>query len=406
MNISLFLAKKIEKTKSQTFSSLIITVGVISISIAVSVLIISFFVLFGFKNTIKEKLFSITSHLQVSKFTVNRSLEEATVPNNLQIVDLVKKNPKIKSINKAAYKSIILKSEEEISGVVFKGIDQDYDWKEFSPNIVSGRPVRFQLNGISNELIISEKIALELNLTLNDELLIYFIQNPPRARKLKIVGIYASNVEEMDQIYVLGDLALIQKINNWEKGEFGHYEIFIKDINQLDLVKTELLDVFSQEYQVLKVTEILPMFFDWFKLLDKNIVIVIILIVLVASFNMISVLLIMIMERTPMIGLLKAVGSLNSQIRAIFIFNGAKIIFKGLIIGNLLGLGLCYLQDKFKIIKLDASNYYMNFVPINWNWPIVLLINLAVFVVVLVVLMIPSLIITRISPVQALKYKD
>ncbi len=406
MNIGLFLAKKIQNTKSQTFSSLIINVGVLSISIAVSVLIISFFVLFGFKNTIKNKLFSLTSHLQVNKFTVNRSFEEASMPNNLQLIQLAKKNANIESINKVAFKSVILKSEEEISGVVFKGIDKDFDWNAFSPNIIKGRKINYNSSEISNELIISKKLAQEINVKLNDDLLIYFIQDPPRARKLKIVGIYESNVEEMDQIYVLGDLALIQKINNWENGEFGHFEIFLKDIDKLDVAKNEMLTIFPQEYQVLKVTEILPQFFDWFKLLDRNILIVIILIVIVASFNMISVLLIMIMERTPMIGLLKAIGSLNGQIRAIFLINGAKIIFKGLLLGNFLGLGLCFIQDKFKIIHLDPVNYYMNFVPIAWNLPIILAINIGVFIIVLLVLLIPSFLIRNISPVEALKYKD
>lgn len=406
MNIGLFLAKKIQNTKSQTFSSLIINVGVLSISIAVSVLIISFFVLFGFKNTIKNKIFSLTSHLQVSKFTVNRSLEEASMPNNLEFIELVKNNPKIKSISKVAFKSIILKSEEEISGVVFKGIDKNFDWNAFSPNIINGRKINYKSSQISNELIISKKLAQEINVKLNDELLIYFIQDPPRARKLKIVGIYESNVEEMDQIYVLGDLALIQKINNWEEGEFGHFEIFLKDIENLDLAKNELLNIFPQEYQVLKVTEILPQFFDWFKLLDRNILIVIILIIIVASFNMISVLLIMIMERTPMIGLLKAIGSLNGQIRAVFLINGAKIILKGLILGNFLGLSLCYIQERFKIIHLDPVNYYMNFVPIDWNWPVILAINIGVFFIVFIVLLIPSYLIRNISPVEALKYKD
>lgn len=406
MNIGLFLAKKIQNTKSQTFSSLIINVGVLSISIAVSVLIISFFVLFGFKNTIKNKLFSLTSHLQVNKFTVNRSFEEASMPNNLQLIQLAKKNANIESINKVAFKSVILKSEEEISGVVFKGIDKDFDWNAFSPNIIKGRKINYNSSEISNELIISKKLAQEINVKLNDDLLIYFIQDPPRARKLKIVGIYESNVEEMDQIYVLGDLALIQKINNWENGEFGHFEIFLKDIDKLDEAKNEMLTIFPQEYQVLKVTEILPQFFDWFKLLDRNILIVIILIVIVASFNMISVLLIMIMERTPMIGLLKAIGSLNGLIRAIFLINGAKIIFKGLLLGNFLGLGLCFIQDKFKIIHLDPVNYYMNFVPIAWNLPIILAINIGVFIIVLLVLLIPSFLIRNISPVEALKYKD
>ncbi|MBP6619433.1 MAG: ABC transporter permease [Leadbetterella sp.] len=403
MNIAFYLAKKIQHTKNQTFSSIIIKVGIASIAIAVSVLILSFFILLGFKNTIKKKLFSQTSHIQVNKITLNRSFEEATMPNNLDFFNKSSKIAEIASISKVALKSVILKSEDEISGVVLKGIDSDYNWAEFEQNIVEGRKLSAKSE---SEIIISHKIAKELQLKLNDELLVYFIQNPPRARKLKIVGVYNSNVEELDQVYVLTNLNLIQKINKWEKGEFGHYEIFIKDIDKINLVKNKLLEIFPQEYEVLKVQEILPQFFDWFKLLDRNIIMVIALIAIVAAFNMISVLLIMIMERTPMIGLLKAIGARNALVRNVFLVNGSKIILWGLIIGNIFGIGIAFLQSKYKIVKLDATNYYMNFVPIEWNWWIVIIVNLCVFVVVLLVTYLPSLIIKKISPVEALKYKD
>jgi lipoprotein-releasing system permease protein len=403
MNIALYLAKKIQHTKNQTFSSIIIKVGTASIAIAVSVLILSFFILLGFKNTIKKKLFSQTSHIQVNKITLNRSFEEATMTNNLVFFNKTIKLPEVKSANKVALKSVILKSEEEISGVILKGIDKNYDWEEFGQNIVEGRKLKAEGQ---NEILISRKIASELQLKLNQDLLVYFIQNPPRARKLKIVGIYDTNVEELDQVYVLTNLSMIQKINNWQNGEFGHYEIFIKDINQMDTVKNKLLNIFPQEFEVLKVTEILPQFFDWFSLLDRNIVMVIGLIIIVAAFNMISVLLIMIMERTPMIGLLKAIGTQNYQIRNTFLANSSKIILWGLLWGNIIGLGLSFLQWKYKLMKLDATNYYMNFVPIEWNWLVVLIVNIGAFVVVLAISYLPSLIIRRISPVEALKYKD
>ena len=403
MNIALYLAKKIQHTKNQTFSSIIIKVGTASIAIAVSVLILSFFILLGFKNTIKKKLFSQTSHIQVNKITLNRSFEEATMTNNLVFFNKTIKLPEVKSANKVALKSVILKSEEEISGVILKGIDKNYDWEEFGQYIVEGRKLKAEGQ---NEILISRKIASELQLKLNQDLLVYFIQNPPRARKLKIVGIYDTNVEELDQVYVLTNLSMIQKINNWQNGEFGHYEIFIKDINQMDTVKNKLFNIFPQEFEVLKVTEILPQFFDWFSLLDRNIVMVIGLIIIVAAFNMISVLLIMIMERTPMIGLLKAIGTQNYQIRNIFLANSSKIILWGLLWGNIIGLGLSFLQWKYKLMKLDATNYYMNFVPIEWNWLVVLIVNIGAFVVVLAISYLPSLIIRRISPVEALKYKD
>jgi lipoprotein-releasing system permease protein len=406
MNITFFLAEKIKNTKNQTFSSLIIKIGVASIAISISVLLISFFVLFGFKNTIKQKLFGISSHIQISKITLNRSFEEASMPNNLPFLKKIENNPEIKSINKVGQKSIILKSEEEISGVVLKGVDENYDWSEFETNIIAGRKLSLDKDEIKNEVIISEKIRKDLNLKLNDDLLVYFIQDPPRARKLKIVGIYDTNVEELDQVYVLGDLKLIQKINGWDEGQYGHLEVFINDLSKLDILKEQLLDQIPVEFQVLKITEILPQFFDWFNLLDRNILMVIVLILVVAAFNMISVLLIMIMERTPMVGLLKSIGTSNRKIQNIFLINGSKIIISGMIWGNIIGFGLCFLQAKFHFIKLDAANYYMSFVPIEWDFKVAVLINIGIFMAVLLVLIIPTWFIQKINPVKALKYKD
>jgi lipoprotein-releasing system permease protein len=406
MKLAYYLAQRIKNTKNKTFSALIIKVGIVSVSIAISVLIISFFVLNGFKNTIKEKLFSLTSHIQVSKFTANRSLEETSMTNNLFFFNSISKIDGVKSVSRVAFKSIIIKSEDEISGVVLKGVEANFDWSSFEPNILKGRPIQSRGNEISNEIVISEKLERELNVGLNNELLVYFIQNPPRARKLKVVGIYASNVEELDNIYVLGDLKLIQKINNWQLNECGHLEVFLNDFSRIEEVKQAMLALLPQEYQVLTVNEILPQFFDWFKLLDRNIVLVIVLIIVVASFNMISVLLIMIMERTPMIGMLKSIGTEDRTIMTVFLINGAKILLQGMLLGNAFGLGMSWLQGKFKVVKLDPNNYYMHYVPIEWNWPLVFFVNFAVFVIVLFIIMIPILIIKRVSPVEALKYKD
>jgi lipoprotein-releasing system permease protein len=406
MNVAYYLAKKIRFTKNQAFSSVIIKVGIASVAIAVSVLILSFFVLYGFKNTIKSKLFGQTSHIQISKITLNRSFEETSMPNNLEREQKTRNLPNIKSINKIALKSVILKSEDAIAGVVFKGIDKNYDWSEFKENLIAGRLPDFGKDSVSKEIIVSQKILNDLDLKLNDDLLVYFIQNPPRARKLKIVGIYNTNVEELDQLYFYGDINQVRKINNWDEGQFGHYEIYLKDISLIEETKESLLEIFPQEYEVLKVTEILPQFFDWFKLLDRNIILVIFLILIVAGFNMISVLLIMIMERTPMVGLLKSIGSTDGTIRSIFLSNGGRITFKGLIFGNLIAFSLAFIQSKFHIIKLDASNYYMEYVPIEWNGWVVLLVNISIFLVILLITFIPAMIIKKISPVQALKYKD
>lgn len=403
MNISYFIANRIRNPKGRSFSRVIVRVGILSVAITVSVIILSFFVLLGFKNTIKEKLFSQTSHIQVSKITLNRSFEETPVPNNSQYFEEARALPGVKSVNRIAYKSVILKSEEEISGVVLKGVDSGYDWTEFDKNLTEGRVLH---PDSSNEIVVSARIAGLLNTKVGESIFAYFIQDPPRARKLTVVGIYDTHVGELDQLYTLTHLSLIQRINQWEEGEFGHLDVYLDDLGQMNRVKDGLLDIYPQDYKVTEVTELLPHFFEWFKFLDRNIVLIIVLIMLVAAFNMISVLLIMIMERKPMIGLLKSLGSSGSQIRRIFLINSSRIILYGLLLGNAVALLLAFLQWKFRLIKLDAQNYYMNYVPIEWSWLAVAGVNLGVFIVVLLVTILPTFSITKISPVTALKYKD
>lgn len=403
MKISYFLANRIRNSKGQSFSKIIVKVGVLSVAIAVSVIILSFFVLFGFKSTIKEKLFSLTSHIQVDKITLNQSFEETPITNNSDYFRKVQNVKGVKSVNQVAFKSAILKSEEEIGGVVLKGVSKDYDWSAFKENIIEGRVLD---SNAENELVVSSKVAVLLKAKVGESVFAYFIQDPPRARKLKIVGIYDSQVEELDQIYAITDLSLVRKINQWDEGQFGHYEIFLHNLENINLTKDRLLDVFPQDYNVTTATEILPHFFEWFKFLDRNIVLIIVLIMIVASFNMISVLLIMIMERTPMIGLLKSLGATAKQIRRIFLVNSSQIIIYGLLLGNFIAFALAFLQWKFKILKLDAENYYMSFVPIEWNWAVVFLVNLGVFLLVLLITVIPTFVVKNISPVVALKYKD
>lgn len=401
--LPIYLANKIKNSK-EAFSAIIINIGIISVALAVCTLILSFFVLNGFKKTIENKIFAQTSHLQINKITLNRSFEEATMPNNLDLEKNIKQNPAIQSISKIGLKSIILKSKDHIEGVILKGVDKNYDWSIFQENIIQGRkPAQ---DSTKNEIMISNKLAQNLNVKLNESILIYFIQSPPRARNAKIVGIYDSNIEEFDEVYIMGELSLIQSINKWEQGEFGHYEILVKDLSRLDNLKKELLTFIPQSYEVKKVNELMPQFYDWFNMLDRNILLVIVLIIIVVSFNVCSVLIIMIMERTPMVGLLKAIGTADGQIMKIFLFNLSKILIKGLVAGNIIALLLAFIQWKFKILKLDAQNYYMHYIPVHWDVLTIILVNVGVFLMILLVGLLPSLIIKRIKILDAIKYKD
>ena len=411
MNLPRFIAQRIQKTKSASFTSTVTKIGVASIAIGLSVMIVSFSILIGFKRTIKDKLFSLSSHIQVSKITLNQSFEETPISINTKFYQNYKKNLQIRHVQAVANKAGMLKSSEELAGIVIKGVGRDYDWQNFSENLVEGRKINFQDSigpqpTYASEIIISRKIATQLKIKLSDEVLIYFIQNPPRIRKVKVVGVYDTGLEEFDKNFIIGDLALVQKMNDWDNKTAGHYEIFLNDFDELNPATKQIFDKIDQDMQVTKVTEMFPAIFDWLNLMDRNILVILSLILVVASFNMISVLLVMMMERTPMIGLLKSLGSDDKKIRKIFIFNGLTIIVKGVLIGNFIGLVLCAIQYFGRLIPLEAESYYMNYVPIDFNWGIILLINLITVLMVLVVITIPTFIISRMKIVEALKFRE
>lgn len=406
MNLPRFIAQRIQKTTTTTFTSTVTKIGISSIAIGLAVMIISFSILIGFKQTIREKLFSLSSHIQVSKITLNQSFEETPIRINTKFYQNYRKNPEIRHVQAVANKAGLLKASEEHTGIVIKGVGRDYDWANFKENLIEGRSINFKDTTYSDEIIISKQIAKQLKIKLSDKVIIYFIQNPPRIRPVKVVGIYDTGLEEFDKNFILGDLALIQRMNNWDKETAGHYEVFLKNFEKLDLTAKQIFDEIDQDMQLVKVTEMFPAIFDWLGLMDRNIIVIIALILLVASFNMISVLLVMMMERTPMIGMLKALGTDNMKIRKIFIYNGLTIIIKGMIYGNVIGIGFCLLQKTLKIIPLDSESYYMSYVPISFDWLTILILNIITVLLVLAVITIPTLVVSRMKLIESLKFKS
>lgn len=406
MNLSRFISQRIQKTKSESFTSTVVKVGVASIAIGLAVMIISFAILVGYKQAIKDKLFSLSSHIQVSKITLNQSYEETPMPIKTNFYNNYLQNKQIRHVQAVGNKAGMLKSSEELAGIIIKGVGKDYDWQTFSQNLIEGKRITFADTSFSNEVIISKRIATRLKIKLSDEVLIYFIQTPPRVRKVRVVGIYETGLEEFDKNFIIGDLALVQKMNEWDNNTCGHYEIFLKDFDTLNETTKLVSNEINQDMKATRITEMFPAIFDWLSLLDKNILIVLALILVVACFNMISVLLVMMMERTPMIGMLKALGSDNIQIRKIFVFNGLNIILKGILYGNLIGIGLGLIQYYFKVIPLDPENYYISYVPIAWDWLIVLVLNIATILLILAVITIPTLVVSKLRVVEALKFKE
>ena len=271
-------------------------------------------------------------------------------------------------------------------------------------NLVAGNTIKFTDTAASNDIMVSQQIADKLRLKIGDRAIFYFIQNPPRMRRFTVTGIYKTGLEEFDQAYVLADLQHIRDLNKWPDTLAGGYEIIIKNFDKIDTVASEVFDKMDYDLKLEKITDQYAQLFDWMKLLKKNVIIFLVLIIFVATFNMISTVFIMILERTNMIGLLKALGATDPQIREIFFFKGLNLALKGLFCGNVIALTFCYIQYRFKLIPLDPENYYMDTVPIHWNFGVIVLLNAVTFILTMLSIIIPTLMITRIKPVTAIKF--
>lgn len=410
MQFPSFIAKRIRHNEAGSFSATVSRIGVASIAIGVAVGIIAFAVLLGFKQTIREKIFLFGAHINIASFSVGNTYEEGPLSIKNPVADILPTIPSVQRWQAVAHKSGILKTQDEIKGVVLKGVGKDYDWKTFKQSLVSGTLITGKDStsikyGYSSEILISRKIASQLRLKAGDDVIMYSLQNPPRPRKLTVTGIYDTQMEEFDNNLIIGDITLVQRLNGWGRDTIGAYEVYLKDFEKIDDIASQLRRALPPTFYLQRVTSIFPQIFDWLLLLDRNTAVFLTLILFVACFNMISILLVMIMERTPLIGLLKTLGSPNKQIRRVFLRVGLHMVRKGLIIGNIVGLLVCFIQYKFRVISLDPVNYYMDTVPIVFDWPIFIMVNIITAVISGLILLIPTLIISKIQPIRALLFK-
>ena len=401
LNLPLFISRKTSKPRAGTFSATIPKVAVVSISLGLAVMILSFLIMLGFQNTIKKKVYDFTGHLQVTQYMAGNTYNER--PTSDFFTGLENKDG-IARVQAYAYKYGLLQNEEGVEGIIFKGVDADFDIETFNGYLTEGRFVSFEASKISLEIVVSKKEAERMNLSVGGSVLMHFIQDPPRTRKLKIVGIYETGMEDFDDKLLLGDIALVRQLNNWEQEQAGGYEVFISSAADIEQVHSSLFDQIGYNNFIQKSSQRYIQIFEWLSLINNNVNILIFMVLLVASFNMISIVLILILERTPMIGTLKALGATDRFIRRIFVYSGVRLIVRGLIIGNSLGLGLAVIQYYFKIIPLDPNNYYMSYVPIEFNWLVIAGLNMLIFLIVSSVLYIPTLFISRIQPIRAIRF--
>ncbi|WP_246010604.1 ABC transporter permease [Hymenobacter perfusus] len=378
-------------------------IAIISIAMGLAVMVVSFAILEGFRNEIQNKIFSFGSHLQISKYDTNNSLEVEPIAGPRLVQDL-RRNPQVASMQPFARKTAIIKTKEEVLGVVLKGIDEKAGQSPMRKNLVAGKFISFSDTAASNDIMLSRKVADKLRLKPGDKALFYFIQTPPRVRQFTVSGIYQTGLDEFDEAYVIGDIGQIRQLNAWPDSLVGGMEVTLKDFNRLDPVADNLYENLRYDLKLDKITDQYAQLFDWLQLLNRNVVIFLILIIFVATFNMVATIFIMILERTNMIGVLKAIGATDNQIRSMFFFRGLSLTLRGMLYGNLIGLGFCAIQYFFHPIPLDPENYYMDRVPIHWDPTIILVLNAATFLTSLLAVLVPTYLISRIKPVVAIKF--
>lgn len=407
MNFEFFIAKKIIKGSEHNTSKgtrPIISIATIGISLGIAVMIIALSIVSGFQEQIKSKVVGFGSHIQITSYESTNSIESSPISKIQPFYPHVDTVQGIRHIQTYATKAGIIKKEEDLQGIVLKGIAEDFDWEFFNKNIIEGTSFKIDTAKKSNETVISSSIAKKLNLKLGEKINIHFIQTPPRVRRLQITGIYETGMSQFDDVFILADIKHIQKLNNWDKNQISGFEVLLDDYSELENMDEFIYQYIGMNLNSTKITDKHQDIFGWLELQDWNVIIIITLMTLVAGINMISALLILILEKTNMIGMLKALGSTNGSIRKIFLYNGGYLIVKGLFYGNLFGLLLCFLQHKFHLVSLNKESYYIEYVPIKTELLSVLMINGSTFILCLIMLILPSYIVAKITPVKAIRF--
>ena len=412
MNFELFIVKKIIRSRpgKKSGANALVNVSVIAIALSMAVMILSVAILTGFKKEIKDKLTGFGSHIQISSLTANSSWEAGPISTDQPFLEKLKLDPDISGIYPFATKPGIVQSGKELQGIILKGVEPGYDWEFFTKNLSAGRIPDLN-NPDSLEILISKSLARLLRVGPGMKLSTYFIQDPPRMRPFKICGIYETGLEEYDKVFIYCSLSQIRDINAWKPDEISGFEVRLFNPSKIDQVAERTRDLVDKAaiqtgnmLQIKTLRDLAPGFFDFLSLTDTNVWVILTLMILIAGFNMISGLLIIILDRTKMIGTLKALGTDNRSMARIFLYQAGYIIGKGLLLGNLIGLTLALVQDRFRLIPLDPQSYFVDSVPIFINPVHLVLLNTGTLALTLIMMLIPSALLTRLSPGKTIKF--
>lgn len=415
MNLPLFIAKRIYGSRDarKKVSRPAIAIAVAGIAIGLAVMMVSIAVVLGFKHSVQNKVIGFGSHIQVTNFMTQMSAGIYPIQMDDSMMTVIRKIPGVRHAERFAYKQGILKTDSDFLGVMFKGVGPEFDARFIKQNMVEGSVPEFSDKASGNHILISKLMADKLHLKAGQRIFGYFIdESGVRLRRFTVQGIYQTNLNQYDETICFTDLYTVTKLNAWQPGLASGAEVVVNDFNRVDDVerifidhvnKTE--DRYGNTYSSQTIRESNPQIFNWLELLDLNVWIIIALMIIVASVTMISGLLIIILECTSMIGVMKALGSTNGTIRHIFLWFAAFVIGKGILIGNAIGLSLILLQQRFELVELDPTIYYVKAVPVEFNWLLFLLINAFTFIVCLIVLIAPSFLISHISPTKSIRFE-
>lgn len=410
MNLEYFIAKRLITAKDykSSISAPITKIAISAIAIGIIMMLVSVATGIGLQQKIREKISAFNGHVIISNYDNNNS-EVTLVPisKKQDFYPDFKSVPEVSHIQAVASKAGIIRTENAFEGIIFKGVGVDYAWKHIKEYLVEGRVPDFSKQ-LNEEVIISKFLADRLNLKLGDSFNTFFIKEEqgkmPNSRRFKIVGIFSSGFQDFDSTYIIGDLRHIQRINKWSADQVGAFEIFVKDFDRIKETGNIIYEETSSSLDTKTIIEKYSYIFDWLQLFDFNIIVILAVMIIVATINMVVALLVLILERTQMIGILKAVGANNWSVRKIFLYNAFYLIVRGLFWGNLIGISLLLIQQHLGVIQLNPENYYVNQAPVYINWIYVILLNLLTIAVCFIVLLIPSYIITKISPVKAIRF--
>ncbi len=413
MNLSLFIAKRIYGSRTdKSVSRPAISIATLGIAIGLMVMIVSVAVVLGFKGEIKNKLTGFGADLQIANMEYPHNYESLPVTVTDSILQQIQTYPLVAHAQRYATKPAILKTDEQFRGIGLKGVGPEYDLSFLKKYLVEGDIPVYSDTASSNKIVISRTIAREMMLKLNEKVYCYMMGDNVRARRFEIVGIYETHLAEFDANLVLTDLYTVRRLNEWETNQVTGVELRLKDYARLDEAYTHFMsefntrqDEYGQTYCASTIEMLYPSLFAWLGLLDTNVWVILALMLAVAGFTMISGLLIIILERTNMIGILKALGAEDKTIRRVFLNFSAMLIGKGILWGNILGIGLCFLQHQFGLIHLDPETYYVDVVPIQMNWLLFLLLNIGTLVISVLVLVGPSYLVSQIHPAKAIRFE-